>query len=138
MEITHTILLIDDDPDDRELFEEVLREGHIHHRIIQAENGVDGIEKLHELLKTKELPCLIVLDVNMPKLDGKQTFILIKEDIRLFKIPVVILTTSASETDREFFRRENVHYITKPLDFEHLTKVAGRLLNYCEDRFNEH
>ena len=137
MHLSHTILLIDDDPDDREMFEEALNEGYAKHDIIQAEDGFDGIEKLHHLLKTNELPCLIILDLNMPKLDGKQTFLSIKDDTRFFKIPVVVLSTSVSDADKAFFQREGVHYITKPINFEHLSRVAGQLMSYCEKRVKD-
>ncbi len=130
---THIILYVDDDRDDVELLQEALNTLDGSHYLIKATDGEEGIAKL-ELMKQKgELPCLIVLDVNMPKMDGKKTLQLIKADAFLEKIPVVIFSTSDNYLDKLYFKDKNVEYITKPIDFLHLVKVATKLLNYCKN-----
>src|SRR5215213_9195112 len=107
MRIEKTVLLVDDDKDDFEMLQEALKTIDGNHKIIEAGNGEEGMVKLKSLMKQGELPCLIVLDINMPKMDGRQTFLAIKSDDTLSKIPVVIFSTSTSLLDRTFFERHH-------------------------------
>ena len=93
MQISNTVLLIDDDPDDLELLQEALRSIDQRHELLEARDGEEGLTRLHALKNKDELPCLIVLDLNMPKMDGKQTFMAIKSDQQLARIPVVIFSS---------------------------------------------
>ena len=92
MNIAKIVLLIDDD--DLQMLEETLNIIGGGHKIIQANKGVEGLEVLDNLQKEKRLPCLIVFDINMPKMDGKQTFVAIKSNKKLASIPIVIFSTS--------------------------------------------
>src|SRR5689334_4283521 len=97
----HTILWADDDPDDRELFKEVLSNLSVNAHIQEFPNG----RELIDFLKKSDLkpsPCLIVLDMNMPILDGKEALAILKSEEHLQSIPIVMLTTSNSELDRKF------------------------------------
>ena len=69
-----TMLYVDDDPDDRELLREVLQKIAPDLKVILANNGLHALELLKETKDTKSLPCLIVLDINMPYLNGRQTY----------------------------------------------------------------
>jgi two-component system response regulator len=71
------------------------------------------------------------MDINMPKIDGKQAFTQIRLDESLSKIPIVIYSTSKSELDQLFFKRKNTEYFTKPNDYSHIEKLAVRMLSYC-------
>jgi CheY-like chemotaxis protein len=126
------ILLADDDIDDLSLLSEVLHKVDTTYIIVQANNGEDALLKLNEMKKYGNLPCLIVLDVNMPKLDGKQTLVAIQSDPELSFIPVVVFTTSNSEVDKLFFQKKNVEMITKPVEFQTLYDVAVKMLEYCK------
>jgi CheY-like chemotaxis protein len=126
------ILLADDDIDDLSLLSEVLHKVDTTYIIVQANNGEDALLKLNEMKKYGNLPCLIVLDVNMPKLDGKQTLVAIQSDPELSFIPVVVFTTSSSEVDKLFFQKKNVEMITKPVEFQTLYDVAVKMLEYCK------
>jgi len=96
MHVDKTVVLIDDDPDDLELLTDALAAIDKGHKIVTAGNGLEGIKKLEELSDKGKLPCLIVLDLNMPKMDGKQTFMAIRSNEKLNKLPVVIFSTSSS------------------------------------------
>src|SRR5689334_1168246 len=120
MHIGKTVLLIDDDKDDRELLQQALSEINIDHRIIEAHDGVQGLSVLRELANKKELPCLIVLDINMPRKDGRQTLVEIKSHNLLSKIPTVIFSTSSSQLDKIFFEKYNIAYFVKPINFDEL------------------
>jgi len=71
------------------------------------------------------------LDVNMPKMDGRETLVRIKSDERLAKIPIVIFSTSSSQLDRTFFEKYNTAYFVKPINFETLKTTAANLINIC-------
>ena len=127
-----TILYIDDDEDDLEMLQEAIREIDPRYEIVKAGNGEEGLSELYKMKENQTLPCLIVLDINMPKLDGKQTFQRIRADKALFNIPIVIFSTSSSEMDKLFFQRKNVEMITKPFEYKTFYEVALKLLSYCK------
>jgi CheY-like chemotaxis protein len=134
MRIERTVLLIDDDNDDLEMLQDALKTIDADHKIIEAHNGVEGLEKLKELAAAGTSPCLIVLDINMPKMDGRQTFVSLKSDERFSRIPVVIFSTSASLLDRKFFEHHQTAYLVKPIKFNELARTASRMINICFHR----
>lgn len=130
----HIIFYVDDDPDDRQLLSAALNAINSNYRIIEAENGAEAIATLNQLKETGVLPSLIVLDINMPKVDGKQTYVSIRSDEVLSSIPIIIFSTSKSEMDKLFFKRKNTEYITKPSDYGRIEEVAVRMLSYCTSK----
>jgi CheY-like chemotaxis protein len=137
MATKHLILCIDDDPEDVEMLREAFRKLSVDYEFVQATNGVLGLKLLRDLALKNEQPCLIVLDINMPKMDGRETFIALKKDPVLSDIPTVIFSTSSSGMDKMFFSKKNVEYFVKPIDFQKLSVVAGTFLKMCEDRTSE-
>jgi CheY-like chemotaxis protein len=125
------ILHIDDDPDDQHLFRRAIRSIDQQSEIINATDGAEGIETLKSMKEENDLPCLIVLDINMPKINGRDACLMIKKDEVLSTIPLVIFSTSSSALDKMFFKGKNVEYITKPTDYDVLVEVAGKMLGYC-------
>src|SRR5438105_2950452 len=107
----HTILLVDDDPDDLELFTEAIKNNNPDLNVVHAFNGREAIDLLSV---EKDLPCLIIMDMNMPVLNGKETIAAIKKLDSLHSIPIVVLTTSASETDQKYCDEFTVGMVTKP------------------------
>ncbi|SHG33123.1 response regulator [Flavobacterium defluvii] len=95
-----TIFLIDDDPDDREIFAELLQEEHPSIAYQEAENGAAAFEKLKSGSFKK--PELIFLDLNMPVMDGRTFLLEIKKETSLLDIPIIIYSTSSSEIDKKF------------------------------------
>ena len=129
MTVNHTILCVDDDQDDLHLLQKAIRTIDPLYTIEEAYNGVEAIDLLSKMKARGTLPALIVLDINMPKMDGRETFLSIKNDEALSDIPVVILSTSSSVLDRIFFHKKNVEYITKPIHFDTLLSIAEKLLS---------
>ncbi|HUR66655.1 MAG TPA: response regulator [Chitinophagaceae bacterium] len=129
----HTILYVDDDPDDFQMLQEAIQklDGRFH--IVEATDGRKGLTRLQHMKITGKLPCLIILDINMPGMGGKEAYNSISTDDILKNIPVVILSTSSSDTDKNYFEGRNVEYITKPVEFTQLVNVAARLLHYCKN-----
>lgn len=129
------ILIADDDEDDRLLAVDALRECGCLHDIHWVENGrqvMDYILRRNEysILADSALPSLILLDLNMPLMDGRQALVELKCCVLPETIPVVILTTSSSRYDIDFTFRWGAHiYITKPSRYRHLVDVTRQLLS---------
>ncbi|HEX9445543.1 MAG TPA: response regulator [Candidatus Binatia bacterium] len=121
------ILLVEDNPGDVRLTMEALKEGKILNDVSVVEDGVEALAFLRREGKYADAlkPDLILLDLNLPKKDGREVLQEIKGDDDLKKIPVVVLTTSAAE--RDILRAYNLHancYITKPVDLEQFIRVV--------------
>ena len=130
-----TIVLADDDPDDRQLTEEAFTENRLANQLHCVQDGEELMDYLHrrgafEQLRSEPLPGLILLDLNMPRKDGREALKEIKADPNLRRIPIVVLTTSKAEEDilRSYDLGVN-SYVTKPVTFKslvELVKVLGR------------
>jgi two-component system, chemotaxis family, response regulator Rcp1 len=121
------ILLVEDNPGDVRLTMEALKEGRLLNHVSVAEDGVEALAFLRQEGKYADevRPDLILLDLNLPKKDGREVLAEIKEDPELRQIPVVVLTTSTAEQD--VLGTYDLHancYINKPVDFEQFIKVV--------------
>jgi CheY-like chemotaxis protein len=128
---TKTILFVDDDPDDIEFYGDGMRSIQPGISIEEASSGLRAMEYLNEAKTRNELPSLIVLDVNMPKMGGHETLLEIKKDNALFSIPVVIFSTASSPKEKECFAQYQVEFFTKPCSVSEMQEIAKRLLSYC-------
>ena len=124
-----TILCVDDDSDDLQLLNETLKDTHADFEVIEAHNGRQALDLLQNLKKSGEHPSLIILDINMPVLNGKETLSIIKTDELFKSIPVVVFTTSGSDTDKNFCNLHGVEMVTKPPSFNTFKTVVHKLLN---------
>lgn len=127
----NTILYIDDDADDIQLLQDALKYLDGNYELEEATDGQEGLEVLKRMKEKQMLPCLIVLDINMPRMDGRQAFHHIRSDEQLSQIPIVIFSTSNNQLDQIYFKGKNVEYITKPINFAHLLEAATRMLAHC-------
>jgi len=129
------ILMADDDPDDRMLMKEALEENNLAHSLHFVEDGVELLDYLYkrgrfEMEKTIR-PDLVILDLNMPKVDGREALSQIKSDPSLKGIPVVVLTTSKAEEDIVKAYNLGVNsFICKPVGFDELVEVAREIGKY--------
>ncbi len=130
---TIEILLIEDNLGDNRLMMEVFKEGKIKNNMHMVTNGVEAMEFLHRENKHSNAvpPDLILLDLNLPKKDGRKVLQVIKEDPQLKYIPVIVLTTSQSEWDinNTYMNHANA-YITKPIDLNKFIKVIKSIEDY--------
>jgi len=131
MKIQHTIVLIDDDRDDLLLLHEVIKSLNGEYAVIEAENGEVGLLLINKLEQAGEAPCLIVLDLNMPRMDGKETFVELRKNHHLRNTPILIFSTSSHTKDREFFEDKQSAYLVKPVRFHELLTAAQRMINLC-------
>jgi CheY-like chemotaxis protein len=121
------MLLVDDNPGDIRLTQEVLKGGRIRNTLHVAEDGVEALAFLRREGAHADAPHvdLVLLDLNLPKKDGREVLAEIKGDPVLRTIPVVILTTSAAEKDVEGAYENHANcYITKPVDLDQFTNVV--------------
>jgi len=121
------ILLVEDNPGDERLTREALREGKVYHNLHWVKDGVEAMQFLRREGKFTGAvhPDIILLDLNLPKKDGREVLEEIKSDDVLKRIPVVVLTTSKAEED--VLRTYNLHancYVTKPVDLEKFIVVV--------------
>ena len=121
------ILLVEDNPGDERLTREALKEGKVYSNLHWVKDGVEAMQFLRRQGKYTAVPRpdIILLDLNLPKKDGREVLQDIKNDGDLKRIPVVVLTTSKAEED--VLRTYNLHancYVTKPVDLEKFMVVV--------------
>lgn len=133
MPFVSTILCVDDDEDDLFFIKEVIESQNHSFDIVEARNGLEAMNFLETSLKKDQLPCLIIMDMNMPRMDGRQAIKKLKEHGRLAKIPVVVFTTSSNPNDRKYFESDGIRFITKPFDYKVFTNEIINLLAFCAD-----
>lgn len=127
------ILLVEDNPGDIRLIKEILKETKIQNNIQVAMDGEAALKLLFNLdsLNTAPRPDLILLDLNLPKIDGRELLSEIKDSDDLKSIPVVILTTSTAEEDIiETYKNHANSYITKPVDLDHFIRVVESIKDF--------
>jgi len=127
------VLIVEDNPGDVRLTLEALKESKIRNNVNVAYDGVEALEYLRREGKYSdaERPDLILLDLNLPRKDGREVLAEIKEDHQLRRIPVVVLTTSTAEAD--IFRTYDLHancYITKPVDMDQFIHVVQTIEDF--------
>jgi CheY-like chemotaxis protein len=130
------ILIADDDSDDRDMIRDALKESRLINELFFVKDGEELMDFLNNRgkfmdLKKYPLPGLILLDLNMPKMDGREALKEIKSDPRIRRIPVVVLTTSEAEED--VYKTYNLgvnSFVTKPVTFDALVKVMSDLGKY--------
>jgi len=127
------ILLVEDNPGDIRLTLEALRHGSVRNKLRVVTDGVEAMSYLHSEGQYAQAPRpdLILLDLNLPKKDGREVLAEIKQDERLKSIPIVILTTSQAEDD--IINSYNLHancYVTKPVDLSQFMKVVRAIEDF--------
>lgn len=110
-----SILLVDDDSDDQLLFQEALEDAGSHVLCVVADNGIDALQKLNSL---QHLPDIIIMDVNMPVMNGMECLKELKKSGQFSSIPVIMYSTSCSaDCQKECFDNGAVAYMEKPSDY---------------------
>ncbi len=127
------ILLVEDNPDDVDITVEALKDAKVRNRLYVVPDGVEALQFLRREGKYTNAPRpdLILLDLNLPRKDGREVLAEIKSDENLIVIPVVVLTTSEAEED--ILRSYRLHvnaYITKPVGFEQFVEIVRKIEDF--------
>jgi len=125
-----TILYAEDDLDDLDMVK-LAFENQQNIEIVHAHDGNEALAYLNGL-DDGQLPCLIILDINMPGMDGRQTLLQLKQHDTFKKIPVVMFTTSNSPLDVEFAKKHGADFVTKPLRFDEIENLAVLFADRCK------
>jgi CheY-like chemotaxis protein len=127
------VLLVEDDPGDVLMTREAFEDHKIHNQLHVVSNGVDALAFLRREgdYADAPVPDLVLLDLNLPRMDGREVLAAIKGDPGLRQIPVVVLTTSDLEADvtRSYSLHANA-YVTKPVDFDRFVDVVRQIDNF--------
>ena len=124
------ILLVEDNPGDVRLTKEALKDAKVLNEIYVARDGVEAMQFVNKegSFSSAPMPDLILLDLNLPRKDGREVLAEIKKDPKLKHIPIVVLTTS--KADEDIIRTYNLHanaYITKPVDLNRFVEIMHAL-----------
>lgn len=126
------ILYVDDDEDDRELLKEAIESANPGVEVALAHNGLEALAYLSARNESDlQLPCLIVLDINMPFLDGRETFERIKKEQRLQQVPIIVFSSSEKPADKQLFNSFGIDYFTKPTSLSYMNQIVNHMINVC-------
>lgn len=127
----HIILYAEDDRDDLDLVKDAFSRFNSEIELLHGFDGREALQLLHKLVANNTPPCLIILDINMPGMDGRQALIQIKQSEKTRNIPVVMFTTSNSRLDKDFAVKWGADFITKPLRFSEVVNLADDFIRRC-------
>jgi len=127
------ILLVEDNPADVRLTSEAFKDSNVRHRMHAACDGVEALDFLRRVGEFADAPRpdIVLLDLNLPRKDGREVLAEIKGDADLRRIPVIVLTTSQAE--RDLVQSYDLHancYLTKPIEFERFIAVIGHIRDF--------
>ena len=127
------VFYADDDIDDLELVKDAFSQYSDDVEVITTTDGSKALAYLSNLTHQDNLPCLIVLDINMPVINGKEVLMRLREMDHLQSIPAVLFTTSSQPTDKNFAQKYNAGFITKPIDVKQMAYIADQFIEHCSD-----
>lgn len=125
------VIFADDDADDLELITGFFKQFNRNINVLEFKDGKEVLKFLDDFAINASTPLLIVLDINMPRLNGKETLAAIRNHPEYQHIPILIYTTSSSKTDEEFCKKFNASWVNKPTDIEGVKKVARIIADFC-------
>ncbi|MDB5197727.1 MAG: response regulator [Flaviaesturariibacter sp.] len=127
------VLYADDDADDLLLVTEAFAHYARDVEVVTVSNGLQALAFLQQITPLDPIPCLIILDINMPLLDGKQVLIKLRQMDLLAQIPVVLFSTSSLPMDKDFARRYGAGFITKPLNLKQMELITEQFISHCAE-----
>ncbi|MEO6068939.1 MAG: response regulator [Chitinophagaceae bacterium] len=128
----HVVLYADDDSDDQQLIKQAFQQYDSNILVQSASNGEEALIHLKNLDLQHHRPCLIILDINMPKMNGKEALVKIRQSEKFNSLPVVLFSTSSSGLDKEFAKKWKANFISKPLTYADLATIAEVFVKHCD------
>jgi CheY-like chemotaxis protein len=132
------ILYADDDIDDLQLVEEAFTNYSSNVEVITATDGIKALRYLKDITSSDAKPCLVILDINMPRMSGKEVLVEIRKTAELKDTPVVLFSTSSLQQDIEFAKRHEAGFITKPIDARQMEIIADQFIEHCTEEIQRH
>ena len=132
----HTIVYAEDDLDDLFIVKQAF-EKHDHISVVHAPDGKKALHTLEEMLQQNFLPCLVILDINMPVMNGKEALQAIRKHSQLERLPVVLFSTSNNPADMTFAQSFDAVLITKPIEYSDLEEIAKTFVERCNFEINK-
>jgi len=129
MKRNYSILYVDDDVDDLFLISEAFEKFTDDLTVVHAENGVEGLNTLEKM--EENLPCLVIIDINMPIMDGKEMLVKLRTHSQFKNLPVIMFSTSGSEKDKQFAEDNDAEFISKPASYTELKSLVKQFVNKC-------
>lgn len=127
------IFYLDDDADDLEYVKESFLKLESQVEVITFQDAARFLTYVKNYPQNEVLPCLIIVDLNMPKYNGWQIVDVLQTLNGFKEIPMVIFTTSSSLPDRSFAEKYNLGFVTKPIDAKQMAVITDKFLHYCSD-----
>lgn len=129
MKTDETILLVEDDVVDAMTVKRALKDINVTNKLVVKGNGEEALQYLKDL--SNQRPCIIILDINMPKMNGIELLRMLKQDEELRRIPAIVLTTSQGEQDRfQSFDLSVAGYMIKPVEYPQFVETVRRINLY--------
>ncbi len=125
------ILFADDDADDLELITSFFKEYNQKVEVLEFKDGKEVVRFLEEVSIASNLPVLMVLDINMPKMNGMETLAFVRNSPVLQNIPVLIYTTASDNSNEQLCKKYNASWIVKPDHIDDVKKVAKIIADFC-------
>ena len=127
------VLHADDDLDDIQLVREAFALHTNNVTVISLHDGLEVLAWLRALRPSDPKPCLIILDINMPRMDGKETLQQIRTMRQFDAVPVMLFTTSSQRLDQDFAQRFHAGFLTKPIDDRQMDSIIKNFIAHCSD-----
>ncbi len=127
------VLYADDDEDDKQLVIDAFNEHARNVELITFNDGIELMDYVGQMNPDDHLPCLIILDINMPRLNGKETLRRLRNTNGFSDIPAVIFTTSSMPADEIFAQRFQAGFVTKPIVTPQIYQIIDQIIDHCTD-----
>ena len=131
------VIYADDDPDDIELVEDAFKQFAKNVEVVTFRDGSQALSYLRNLADGDLIPCLVILDINMPVLNGKETLVKLRQLERYEAVPVVLFTTSSMPVDKNFAKQYKAGFVTKPLGYEQMEMIAKKFIDHCTEEIQK-
>jgi len=129
------VLYADDDPDDIELLSEAFQVYSNNVELMTFSDGMDLLRFIETIDPEHATPCLFILDINMPRLDGKETLRRLRRLDSFSDVPAVLFSTSSLPADAAFAKNFNAGFVTKPLHTNQIHLIVDEIIEHCSDDF---
>lgn len=127
------VLYADDDPEDIELVTEAFNAYSQNVELLTFNDGIELLNYVKTMDTLKPTPCLFIIDINMPRLNGKETLMRLRREEEFSEIPAVLFSTSTMPADAAFAHNYNAGFVTKPLHTDQVHQIIDQIVEHCSD-----